>query len=64
MNPRSGFFRTNWNDRFEAIRSQSLATYTHSKPASKRPVANRGVKVIRACVAAVERGRPNITEVR
>ena len=53
MYPRSGFFRTNWNDRFEAIRSQSLAAYAGVQPPSKHIAMHRDVTVIRAWPTAV-----------
>ena len=41
MYPRSGFFRTNWNDRFEAIRRRSLSSMILTKHLSKDSVADR-----------------------
>ena len=41
MYRRSGFFRTNWNDRFEAIRRRSLSSLVLTKHLSKDSVADR-----------------------
>ncbi len=52
MYPRSGFFRTNWNDRFETIRRRSLSSMFLTIHLSKDSAANQRRDHFRMCMTA------------